>query len=166
MVETQSTREVAAMQMAVAIARRWRLSEEETTDCISVAWEYCQRYGHLSYSSCAWYACKAVRSGRHFQQSGRSIEYTRRPEIPRPKRTEFALEQIFRTGDDPAEIGGFMIDFREWLKSLDRLQRRIALALAAGATTKETAKRFQRSPGRISQIRVELERSWQEFLTD
>ena len=57
----------------------------------------------------------------------------------------------------------FRCDFPIWLESLPRRNRRIALALAIGHTTGQVAKRFHVSPGRISQLRQEMQRSWQEF---
>ena len=57
----------------------------------------------------------------------------------------------------------FRCDFPIWLESLPRRNRRIALALAIGHTTGQVAKRFRVSPGRISQLRREMQRSWQEF---
>jgi len=63
----------------------------------------------------------------------------------------------------PAETAASRIDFSDWLQSLPRRQRRIAEVLAAGETTKRTAKRFHVSPGRISQTRWELKENWEEF---
>lgn len=60
----------------------------------------------------------------------------------------------------------FRCDFPIWLESLPRRNRRIALALAIGHTTGQVAKRFRVSPGRISQLRREMQRSWQEFQGD
>jgi hypothetical protein len=64
----------------------------------------------------------------------------------------------------PAEIARTRIDFNAWLKHLPRRNRRIAEALAAGQNTGDVAERFNVSAGRISQLRRELHRSWQEFL--
>ena len=63
----------------------------------------------------------------------------------------------------PAEIASTRIDFAAWLKSLHPKKRRIAQTLAAGETTKEVAGKFQISPGRVSQLRRELQRAWQVF---
>ncbi|HWL10065.1 MAG TPA: hypothetical protein VNQ76_16790 [Planctomicrobium sp.] len=63
----------------------------------------------------------------------------------------------------PAEIASIRIDFRNWLNSLTPFYRRYAERLAAGETTKEVARQFRVTPGRVSQIRRFLERSWQEF---
>lgn len=57
----------------------------------------------------------------------------------------------------------FRCDFPTWLESLSRRNRRIALALVVGHTTGEVAKRFRVSPGRISQLRRDMQQSWQEF---
>ena len=43
------------------------------------------------------------------------------------------------------------------------LHRRIAEALALGHTTADVAKRFRVTPGRVSQLRRELQNSWQTF---
>jgi hypothetical protein len=63
----------------------------------------------------------------------------------------------------PAETAAARIDFGDWLRSLSRRRRRIAEVLASGESTSRVARRFRVSPGRISQIRGELERSWHEF---
>ena len=58
----------------------------------------------------------------------------------------------------------FRCDFPAWLDRLSRRNRKIAQALAAGHSTGKVSKRFDVSPGRISQLRRELHRSWHEFL--
>ena len=57
----------------------------------------------------------------------------------------------------------FRCDFPVWLERLSRRNRRIAEALAVGHTTSAVARRFRVSPGRISQLRRDLQQSWQEF---
>ena len=63
----------------------------------------------------------------------------------------------------PADIAAVRIDFADWLKSLSRRLRRIANLLATGESTAVAAMKFRVSPGRISQIRRELEWSWMTF---
>jgi hypothetical protein len=69
--------------------------------------------------------------------------------------------------EDPStpipEQVAFRIDFPAWLQQHQSPKRRVAEALALGYTTKEAAKRFNVSPGRISQLRRDFEKSWQEF---
>jgi hypothetical protein len=57
----------------------------------------------------------------------------------------------------------FRIDFPAWLESQPLRKRRIAEALALGHSTGKVAKRFSVSPGRVSQLRRELDRSWHQF---
>lgn len=60
----------------------------------------------------------------------------------------------------------FRIDFPNWLMLLSNRNRRIAEALALGNSTSLVAKRFKLSPGRVSQLRGELYRSWQDYHGD
>jgi hypothetical protein len=63
----------------------------------------------------------------------------------------------------PADIAACRIDFAEWLRRLTARLRKIALALAAGETTKGAAEQFGLSPARISQLRKWLKRNWDGF---
>ena len=60
----------------------------------------------------------------------------------------------------PAEIAITRIDFQAWLCSLPHRLREIAEVLATGEGTKQAARRFGLTAGRISQLRRELHRSW------
>ena len=53
----------------------------------------------------------------------------------------------------PAEIVQAKLDIGDWMASLSHRRRKIAKVLAIGETTKETARKFQVSEGRISQVR-------------
>jgi hypothetical protein len=57
----------------------------------------------------------------------------------------------------------FRIDFPQWLGRLPPRDRHAAESLAVGNTTSEVAKQLNLSPGRVSQLRRELHRSWLEF---
>lgn len=63
----------------------------------------------------------------------------------------------------PAELAAGRLDFDAWLRRLPRQKRRMASTLAKGETTSEAAKKFQVTPGRVSQVRRELAESWNEF---
>jgi hypothetical protein len=63
----------------------------------------------------------------------------------------------------PAETACCRIDFAAWLRSLSHRNRKIATTLATGESTGVTAKRFNVSSGRISQLRRELKESWEAF---
>lgn len=63
----------------------------------------------------------------------------------------------------PADVASTRIDFRDWLSTLSHKNRQIAELLAAGETTQTVAQQFQLTAGRISQVRRELLRAWNEF---
>ncbi len=63
----------------------------------------------------------------------------------------------------PADVAAFHVDFRQFLKSLSRRNRKLALQLAKGHATSWIARNFKISAGRVSQLRRELFEAWQEF---
>jgi hypothetical protein len=66
----------------------------------------------------------------------------------------------------PAETAAARIDVGEWFRRMRPRQRRIAQALAVGERTKDVAKRFRLSPGRIAQLRREFCDAWLAFQGD
>lgn len=73
-----------------------------------------------------------------------------------------ALVEDRRAG--PFDIVRTKLDFAAWLRSLRRKPRQIARTLANGERTRDVARKFQPSAGRISQLRNELARSWHRFV--
>ena len=74
------------------------------------------------------------------------------------------MEAVVKDHHTPiADQVAFRCDFPVWLESLTVRNRQIAQALAVGHRTGEDAERFRVSPGRISQLRREMQRSWKEF---
>lgn len=63
----------------------------------------------------------------------------------------------------PAETAVARIDIADWFDSLPKKKRRVATVLAKGESTKRAARRFHVSPGRISQLRRELQQSWESL---
>lgn len=72
-----------------------------------------------------------------------------------------AVVEDYRT--PVADQAAFRIDFPDWLRLQPHRDRRIAEALAVGNRTKDVAKRFRLTPGRVSQLRRKLYQSWQAF---
>ena len=66
----------------------------------------------------------------------------------------------------PADIAASRIDFPAWLSTLKSRDRRIAMKLATGETTGNVAKVFCLSAGRVSQLRCELRKDWEQFHGD
>ena len=93
------------------------------------------------------------------------------------QRNDVVLETLFPRTEDgrweelvvedkrstPADIATTRLDFRAWLRRLDRPKRTAAKLLAGGAATSEAARRLRLSPSRVSQIRRELQEDWAEF---
>jgi hypothetical protein len=63
----------------------------------------------------------------------------------------------------PADVAIVRVDFTAWLSTLSLRLRRIAEVLASGESTNQVAERFQVTAGRVSQLRAQLERSWEMF---
>jgi hypothetical protein len=63
----------------------------------------------------------------------------------------------------PAEIAACRIDFASWLRLLPVRLRKVALTLARGESTSEAAKKFGVTAARISQLRLWLKQSWEQF---
>jgi hypothetical protein len=55
------------------------------------------------------------------------------------------------------------VDVGTWFATLSHRMKRIAKDMAFGSSTKELAEKHGVTPGRISQLRRSLERSWAEF---
>jgi hypothetical protein len=66
----------------------------------------------------------------------------------------------------PADIVRVRCDFRDFLGSLPRRNRRIAEFLSLGHRTSDAARKFGVSEGRVSQLRKELAESWRRFVGD
>jgi hypothetical protein len=60
----------------------------------------------------------------------------------------------------------FRIDFPSWLGTLTARERRLVREMANSERTLDLSKRFELSPGRISQLRRELHDDWRRFLGD
>jgi hypothetical protein len=63
----------------------------------------------------------------------------------------------------PADEAAFRIDFESWLAGLPTRKRQIAELMAEGHEGIVVARMLGCSPGRVSQVRTELEASWEAF---
>jgi hypothetical protein len=126
-------------------------------------------------SSLAEYAVKQVRHGRelgnHLNARDVSSRYAQ-------QRKGFQVERLDQFDADagewrevliedkkssPADIACSRIDFGNWLATMSSLRRKIAVCLATGESTRAAARRFNVTPGRISQLRKEFQTSWADF---
>lgn len=128
-----------------------------------------------TWSSLAKYAVAQFRDGRRVgcslnikdvsseycqQRKGVDVRRLHRWDHQNEEWTEMVVEDRHST---PAELAAFRIDFREFLRSLSRRDRKVALKLARGHATSWIAKKFKISAGRVSQLRRELYEAWHEF---
>lgn len=142
-------------------------------------------------SALATFAAKAVKSGRRLaamerpkdvlssraqQLHGFKVEH-----LPPETRTSF--EELYsargqRTLDAfeerlqdnsitpvPDQVQ-FRIDFSAWLQTLTPRERRLIRAMARNERTTDLSKRFDLSPGRVSQLRREFQQGWERFTAD
>lgn len=144
----------------------------------------CQAYSQLvtqdraevaTWSSLAKFAMKRYRAGRRVggslnvndicsvhchRQKGVQVQSLRQWDSQGQEWTEILVEDKKST---PAEIAAARVDYPSFLATLSPRDRRITQRLATGESTGEVANRFGISPGRISQLRKELKRAWDEF---
>ncbi|MGA2500554.1 MAG: hypothetical protein ABSH20_22665 [Tepidisphaeraceae bacterium] len=127
----------------------------------------------------AKFAVAQVKDGRivggHLNVKDISSEYCRRRKDVRLERLDHfdeeenawkeAVLEDTRTTPVP-DIVAFRCDFADWLNQLAHRDHRIAAFLALGNRTSDTAKRFNVSQGRVSQLRRELAENWKLFTGD
>ncbi len=126
----------------------------------------------------ASYATRHVRSGRRFAGGKLGLKDALNPvaqaahgfttqSLPEHQNAAGPAAWMEQLVDQPssrvAELAAFRIDFPAWLASLSDRNRRIAEDLAGGESTQDLARQHRLSPGRISQMRRELNADWREF---
>jgi hypothetical protein len=139
---------------------------ELLNDAESIAWELERTApAHVSAAAIAYRAVQRVRVRRIFKESIRSVTSDKRDKRSRPKlqRTHIRLTDLISREVSPSDAIPGWIDFKAWRDSYGGKKRAILEALSLSATTKETARQFSLSPGRISQLRDEFKASWNDF---
>ena len=138
--------------------------EELTNDCLSVAWEVfnaCPEKACPSWA--AVYAVRRVRRGLQFQQTTSDLlgpHLDKRTRRVKRQRSDFELGELIRYGENPAVIAAFRELYRLWFAQLNKRQQEVVTLLAQGYRTDETAAIVGVTPGRVSQIRREVETLW------
>lgn len=155
------------------------IEEAIANACVAFARLVSQGRADLAYPTVlARYAIAQVRDGR---KVGSSLNIRDVLSSYAQQRKRFFVERLDRYDDDEGEWRQavvedlhtpvfdqvcFRIDFPCWLSSLRRRNRRIAQSLSLGKSTKEVARQYAISAGRISQLRRELHDSWCRFCAD
>lgn len=156
----------AARKRALRFFRYDGDREAKVTDAISSAWEIGRKAPpDVKPSTIAAMAVRRVKSRRQFNESVRSVDVpvlSKRELKTRQKAERVALDpaEFAGVGDNPADIAQVKHDFRIVFETLSKIQRSIAVCLAKGESTKDTAEKFDVCNGRISQIRRLIKERW------
>ena len=155
--------------------------EELIQEVVANAWvAFCRLCGRgkadLAYPTpLADFAIRQVRAGRRVGAALNSLDAS---SPCSQKKHGFCVSQLERFDRDTGawkeivvadrrtpvpDQAAFRVDFSAWLATLCRAKRKIAIQLAAGFSTSETAGLHGLTPGRVSQVRRELDDSWSRF---
>jgi hypothetical protein len=163
-------------------------------ETIALAWKWFIRLARQGKNAAefvavlASYAAKAVKCGRRVtrQENGKDVmnPITQRRHnftvgsLPSRRQSHEALNDgggqrtrdimeerlADNTVTPPLDQAAFRIDFPVWLKTLTARERRIIRVMMLNERTKELSRRFELSPGRISQMRREFRDDWRRFV--
>lgn len=156
-----------AMQLAREVAAVHFRSEHDRTDLVHEAWLVARR-GKGTPESCVRYAILRVRSERHFRQSKRSLttlHEDRDVQEAKPKRIGFP-ESLASLDDDPADVAIAELSWDEWLATLNKQGRRMAVRMRQGWSNAQLASLFGITHGAVSQWRRKLWESFRTHLSD
>lgn len=138
--------------------------DSKITDSQSYAWQFARTADPgVSYEAVAAMAIRRTKSPRSLGVSVRSIDHPRNRSKHAREPADVRHLELFRVGDDPAEIVCLSIDYAAWLRSLTTVKLRVVISLVAGYRTGEIAEMVGLSYSRISQLRRELADSWDRF---
>ena len=148
--------EAVAAVLALALAAYVRLVELGKPELAyaTVLAEYAVRHYRAGRCVGCRLNCRDVASPECQRRRGFKVE----------SRGDWELTLLEDRRTTPAELAALRVDFGDWLKTLSPRNRQVAQALATGEHTSEVAHLFQLTAGRVSQLRRELDLSWQRFL--
>ncbi len=156
--------------------------EDAVAETVAVAWAWFIRLARRGKdaatfpSALASYASRHVKSGRRLCGTGqardvmsptarrrRGFSVERLPQACSPGQPAWEEALIDNTQSPVPDQVAFRVDFPDWLDTLGERDRRITEAMASGHRTLDLARDFDVSPGRVSQLRRDLQHSWHRF---
>lgn len=156
--------------------------EELTAEAIALSWRWFVRLAERGKdastfpSTLAGFACRASRSGRRLcgqekskdvlsplAQRRRHFYVGKLPDCSTLSDNPLADALSDNTMTSPDEQAAFRLDFPAWLASLGEPKRQVAEDLMLGERTSDVAHKHGYSQGRISQMRREMQQSWNVF---
>jgi hypothetical protein len=144
--------------------------EEAIANTLALAWTFIYRLflrGRAEepnmLNSCLWYACKQTKQGRTPQGCPRAKDVFNLRRFGKARFEQLDADQFVGRNTPVFDQVSFRIDVPAFFATLNARQRRMALDLAGGMTTGETAEKYGLSAGRISQFRREFKDLFDQF---
>ena len=146
--------------------------EEAVQNAVVLAYRYWTRLvergktGEDCFKSAVWWAAKHTRQGRQGGGSGRAkcvLDYARRRKNDVAIHGGFDLDSYVGPTATVPDAVASRLDVSAFLATLPERDREIALSLAHGKGTTETARKFGVSPGAISQFRTRFRKTYDEY---
>ena len=147
--------------------------QESITNAVGLAWKFfytlfrkgrSEEQGILN--SCMRFAIRQTRAGRTPQGCPRKKDVLAPRWIGPTRLDDFDPEQFVGRCTPIPEQVSFRVDVPEFLGTLNKRQRKMAVDLAGGMSTSECAAKYKLSPGRISQFRKEFKDLFDVFFAD
>ena len=147
--------------------------QESITNAIGLAWKFYfnlakrnRAHEHGILASCMRFAIKQTRAGRTPQGCPRVKDALARRWVGPTRLDDFDLGQFVSRNTPVPDQVSFRVDVPQFLKSLPKRSRKMAMDLADGMTTTDAAKKFDLSLGRISQFRKEFKLLFDAYFAD
>ncbi len=165
--------------------RCWHARQDKIQEVRSLCWRWVKRLHEAGkkwwcfVSRLADYACRAVKSGRKLAGSIKASDVLNEVTQAREgfcvgklpavstESTNLLVEALAdNTRSEVPDQAAFRCDFPRWRATYDRRQQRIIDDLALGHRTKDVARKFKISEGRVSQLRRQFQQDWNRFTGD
>jgi hypothetical protein len=148
--------------------------EEAVQNSVVLAYRYWLRLvevgksGEDCFKAAIWWATKHTKQGRKGGGCGKVkakcvLDYARRRKGGVAIQGGVDLNYFVGPAASTPDAVSFRLDVPVFLGTLPERDRRIAMTLADGHGTTETARKFGVSPGAISQARTRLRKKYDEF---
>ena len=155
---------------------------DAVAEVVALTWRWCvalaQRGKDVARfpSALAAFAARAVKSGRRLcgqekaqdalsprAQARRGFLVEKLPDYSTLSGNPLDDALTDNTVTPVAEQVAFRLDFPAWLATLGGRDRGVALDLMAGERTRDVARKYGRSPGRVAQLRRAFHGDWSRF---
>ena len=147
--------------------------QEAVTNALALTWMFIHRLflkGRAEepgiLNSCLWYAIKHTKEGRTPQGCPMAKDAFQKRRLGKVRFEEFDLNNFVGRSTPVFEHAAFRVDVPAFLDTLNDRQRKMAIDLAWGMTTKAAAKKYGVTPGAVSQFRARFKKLFDEFFAE